>query len=187
MLDVTDISDEGLAPVLEKATELVDKGADRVLLRINTYGGSIFAGMDFILAMEAFKKQGVTIQCVVDSKAMSMGFVILQGLCDERLITKRSTLLSHNGSTSTRGTVEQVIEDAQFLAALNESMASVCAERLGMDLAAYKAKIADGAWTMAWQEAMDVNAVDDVVDPKELPPLYDLPEAEIDILKLLGL
>lgn len=187
MIEITDFGDAELAPVLEKATELVDKGDKTLLFRINSFGGSIFAGMDLILAIEDLKKRGVTVQCVVDFKAMSMGFVFLQSVCDERLMTKRSTLLTHNGSTSTRGTVEQIQEDAQLLAALNESMASTCADRLGMGLDEYKAKIAPGAWTMAWREALAVNAVDDIVDPADLPPLHRLAEAQLDLMQLLGL
>lgn len=187
MIEITDFDDAQLAPVLEKATELVDGGERTLLFRINSFGGSIFAGMDLILAVDGLKKRGVTIQCVVDFKAMSMGFVFLQSVCDERLMTKRSTLLTHNGSTSTRGTVEQITEDAVLLAALNESMASVCADRMGMDLDVYRAKIAGGAWTFAWREALAVNAIDDIVNPADLPPLHRLRPAEVDVLRLLGL
>ena len=174
MIEITDVNDAALGPVLDKVDSLVAAGEKTVMFRINSYGGNVAAGLDFIQAIEEFQKKGVKVICVVDTKAMSMGFAILQAVCNERLMTKRSVLLAHKASTQIKGNDVDVEEDLEFLRALDRSMAEVCAARLKISVEEYRAKISTKDWTMAWQEAKKIGAVDGIVAPKDLPPLYEL-------------
>jgi ATP-dependent protease ClpP protease subunit len=187
LINIGTVGDADLAPVLKKFDERVAAGDKEIFFRINSFGGSVFDGMDFIMHVEDAKRtSGVHVKCVSDVKSMSMGFAFLQSFCDERLMTKRSILLAHNSSSEARGTVEQIENQLRLSHAINESLATVCAARLKIPLADYKAKIAHGDWPMNWEEAIQVGAVDGTVDPAGLPPVYKLVATEDPISRLLG-
>jgi ATP-dependent protease ClpP protease subunit len=61
---------------------------------INSGGGSIYAGMQFINAMIAAQKRGVKFKCYVTGIAMSMAFQIYT-YCDQRYALPFSLLLWH--------------------------------------------------------------------------------------------
>jgi ATP-dependent protease ClpP protease subunit len=188
MIEIGAVTAEDLAPAKAKFDELVKAGDKTVLFRINSFGGSVFEGIDFLQYIENTKKtQGIHVQCVVDTKAMSMGFVFLQSFCDERLMTKRSVLLAHNSSTRLQGTAEEIEKALKFSRALDAALAEICAKRLHMSVAAYKKKIAHNDWTFGWEEALKVGAIDGTVDEDSLPALYPMePVAENPLRKLFG-
>jgi ATP-dependent protease ClpP protease subunit len=175
MIDVLDVASSDLAPAQKKFDELVAGGDKVVMFRINSFGGSVFEGMQFIQHVEDAKRaNGVHVMCVVDFKAMSMGFAFMQSFCDDRLMTKRSVLLAHNSSSGVKGNAIEQEEQLQISRALDAALAEVCAARLKMSVADYKAKIAFHAWTMAWEEAMAAGAVDNTIDQSMLPAPYKL-------------
>lgn len=190
LIEVSDIGGDELTPVLKKFDERVTAGDLEIMFRLDSYGGSIFAGLDFIQHVEdATRNKGILVTCVVDTKAYSMAFVILQsGACTSRLMTERSTLLAHNGRTTVKGTAVDIESEAKFLRALDESMASLVVKRMGtLSLSDYRYKVEGKDWTMASTEALEVNAVDDVVDPELLPDAFALDPVDDGFLKLLGL
>jgi ATP-dependent protease ClpP protease subunit len=170
VIEVVDFDEDSLDPILDE----VEAAEDLLYFKLNSFGGSIYGGLDLIQAVEEAKKRGVHVKCVVDQRAMSMAMVLLQAVCDERLMTKRSILLAHNGSMKTGGTHDDLLEDADHLAALNVAMAEIVADRLGMSIEAYRAKIDRRSWILTWREALEVNAIDGVVDPMDLPPVKKL-------------
>lgn len=158
--------DATLDAVKEDFERRVAEGQTHIDIRINSFGGSIIRGLDFIQALEDVKREHkVTVTCLVDSRAYSMGFVFLQSdVCDWRAMTKRSTLLAHNGSTKSQGNGNQLDEDTEFLKALDVAMAEIAGRRLKIGVAGYRKKIEKRAWTMAWSEALQVGAVDEVLE-----------------------
>lgn len=85
--------------VLQKANELmkstVKEGEDKVIdIVINSPGGSVYAGWQFISAMKAMQARGYTLRCTVTTMAASMAYQILSE-CDERYAFEFSTLLWH--------------------------------------------------------------------------------------------
>ena len=187
MIEISEIDDAPLAAVLAKVDELVAAGDRTIMFRINSYGGGVAAGYDFIQSIEEHQKRGVKVICVVDTKAMSMGFAFLQGFCDERLMTKRSILLAHRASTGLKGNVDKIAEELQYMLALDNALAEVCAGRLKISIAEYKAKVAHGDWTLSWEEAKKVGAIDGTVNPRDLPPVLELPASTILPFGLFGL
>ncbi len=171
-IDIGDVMPEPLAEAYMRFRQMAAAGVKNVTLRIDSPGGSIFAGNRFIKAMEDVKKtNGITVMCVVDGMAYSMGAVILESpLCDRRLATVRSTILFHNGSTGASGTAEDLKQATEFLEALNQSLALQISARLGMTLEAYRARIAHTNWVMACPEALLSNVIDATVSSTDIAP-----------------
>ena len=59
-----------------------------------------------------------------------MAVVMLESAaCDQRLALKHSFFLAHNGSTSVKGTVEEIQESKEILDVINEGMAQIVGSR----------------------------------------------------------
>lgn len=188
LIPVGDIDADTLPPIQKKFDELVAAGEKTILFRINSFGGAVFAGMDFIQHVEdAARAHGVKIQCVVDSRAMSMGAVFLETFCEERLMTRRSMLMFHGAATQARGKQDDIESAASEMRAMNDAIANACSARMSITADEYKAHVAHQDWFMAADEALRLGAVDGFVSPTELPAPYVLEAPEMDPLKkLLG-
>lgn len=186
LIEIGDISEALVVPVLKKFDERVEAGDKTINFRIDSFGGDIFLGMDFIQHVEdSARRNDLHVKCYVDKAAMSMGLVILESICDERFMTKRSVLLAHNGSAGARGTADEMGQQVEFLRALNVAMSEVVGSRLKIGVEAYRAKIAHGDWVFTWEEALAVGAVDAVVDPRDIPVAYVLDAPETNPFQLL--
>lgn len=136
-----------------------------IVLEINSSGGSI--GVGFLLS-KAIENSRVPVKCVVDGPvgAASMAFYILQS-CDVRVMTKRSTLMAHQAAIQTEMGGQQTAWDnvTRILRAIDHAMVEHMAVRMGMDVAAFEAKIEGGKeWWMNWEEASAVHAIDFATD-----------------------
>ena len=158
--------------VLGAIQQRVDEGEDVIPIQINSFGGSVFGGLDLMQGMDEHRKRGVTFICTVDSKAMSMGFVLLQGPCDVRQATPRSTLLAHNASLrETGGNANELLESVEILEALDDGMAEIVATRMGLSVEEYELILSTRAWTMSARMGLAENALDDLVDPLSTLPV----------------
>jgi ATP-dependent protease ClpP protease subunit len=189
VIDIKDFSKQDIGPIIEKFDELASAGTKSITFRINSYGGSIGAGHDLIQHIEDSKKSnGITTVCIVDLKAFSMGAAFLESnACDHRLMTKRSTLLFHGASTKVEGKADEIESTLNFLKALSHSLATMCADRLGMKIGDFEAKTLHQDWTLTWEEALKAKAVDGVIEVKDVPPPYVLKAPVKTLMQLLGL
>jgi ATP-dependent Clp protease protease subunit len=83
--------------ILIKANQLytlAEESKEPITIIINSPGGAVFAGLQFINAMELVKKRGVLLNCYVPGMAASMAFQILAH-CDNRYALPYSLLLWH--------------------------------------------------------------------------------------------
>lgn len=95
------------AEIISKANKLISfstnpKGPKVIDIVINSPGGSVFAGWQFITAMQIVKSRGYKIRCTVTSMAASMAFQIFSQ-CSERYAYKFSLLLWHPPAADLRG------------------------------------------------------------------------------------
>jgi len=86
---------------------------------IDSPGGSVFTGFQFVNAMEEVKGKGITLRCFVSGIAASMAFQILVH-CNERYALSRSFLLWHGVRTGVREPIT-----ASSAAALHADLASI--------------------------------------------------------------
>jgi ATP-dependent protease ClpP protease subunit len=180
MLDVTDIDDEHVGPLIKRMNELKSKGFKKLWLRINSDGGGVVAGWDLVQAIEGY---GSPVTCVVDTRAQSMGFYILQ-TCDKRLMTSRSFLMAHEPQTQVRGNANTLRDYADKLDAMHEGFINQCLTRMKVSREEFIAKTRDRVWNMGFAEAKKVNAIDGEISPKKLPRLMKI-EPPQNLLQLL--
>ena len=171
-IEIQDVDSVSLRPVYTQFDQAVRRGDRLVLFRINSFGGSVFAGLNLIdHVADAKKRYGIRTQCVVGTKAMSMGLAILESeMCDERYALPHSLFLAHNGSSSSEGTLEDLLESADILKAINWALAEMIGNRLRIGADGYRIMVERYAWTFGAFEALKVGAIDGIVDPRSVPP-----------------
>lgn len=153
--------------------------ADRVILEISTEGGEVTAGFDLVKAIEGSR---APVTCVVDYKAYSMGFFILQA-CAERVMTYRSSLMAHEVREQTVNEVTVYADRLQSLAdslrVLSRGFAEHCARRMKVSLPEYLSHVGGAKdWYMDWEQALAAHAVDRVVTaPREVYETYAHPKS----------
>lgn len=137
---------------------------DVVRFRLNSPGGSVEAGMNFVDAMRAAQRRGTKIECVVDGMAASMAAYILQA-CDVRLMTAQSQIMFHTVSVDeVEGGNQWHFERlAQELAAWNKRLAIFIAGRLKLSIEEYEARVYDRDYWVGFEEALKIGAVDGVL------------------------
>lgn len=82
--------------ILDKADNLLSKAEEHgdVSVLINSPGGGVMAGYQFIQAIKIAQERGSTVSCYVSGMAASMAFQILAH-CDKRYALRYSLLLWH--------------------------------------------------------------------------------------------
>ena len=146
-----------------------EAGAQALVIKIDTPGGEVEAGFKLINTMRSV---GIPTYCVVDDKAYSMGFAILQA-CTVRLATTHATLMIHaaalglfDGERRPTGPspVPPDADDARIIGvkAVSQVMAQHCAARMKVSLDEYLQRTS-GDWWMNGREALGYGALDHVM------------------------
>lgn len=141
--------------------------AKAIVIEINTDGGSVSDG--FLLA-RSIERSAVPVYCVADMKALSMGFYLLQS-CQKRFMTKRAVLMWHEPRMSSAppvGVTKGYENYAARMRAMTIAMVEHVGGRLKVKAVVAGAKIKDGGeWWIAWEEALEIGAVDGIVPNAE--------------------
>lgn len=181
MIDLTDIDDDTVKPIIEKLKQFKAQGRQDVWIRINSFGGSVDTGHQLMQVIEGY---GSPITCVSDTKSMSMGFYILQS-CDKRLMTKRSTLMAHQPSTQIQGNSQKLRDEAKYLDILMNGFVETCVEKMDITKEEFLEKTQGKIWYMGWEEALRYKAVDGTISPRALPSKLVEIEKKPNLLQLL--
>ncbi len=143
-----------------------EEGISDIVIRLDTPGGEVRAGMKMSKAMEASTSR---VTCVVDGMAASMGMYLLQS-CDVRIMTKQSMLMAHQPAIRSfrGGPSEDFGTIASYLSALNVALAEHIVARMNITSDELMAHIRGSQeWWFSWQDAVKYGAVDKVVDSIE--------------------
>jgi len=157
--DVNEKTTKAAIEFLKKADEAKPQ---RIMLEINTHGGSLDAGMELVRQIEETKAEVV---CVVDGNALSMGYFMLQS-CPVRAITARSVLMSHQVlfMQVAPGTIAELKKAANTLDVDSKAIAWQGQHRLKISMKEYLDRVNDKTWYFESDEAFGVGAVDCVVN-----------------------
>lgn len=123
--------------ILNQANELlmlIEANKDPVDIVLNSPGGAVFAGMQFINAMEAAKARGVVLKCHVVGMAASMAFQILAH-CSERYALPYSLLLWHPVRVGMMGVLTPALAEQLLgvMQLIEEDMVPKIQEELSID------------------------------------------------------
>jgi ATP-dependent protease ClpP protease subunit len=143
-----------------KKAELAHKISKVITIGINSPGGSVHMGLEFIEEMKILQAKGYKIKCYVRN-AYSMGFVILQ-FCNERIGAPTSTYMHHLTSVNGKRPDKRTKKNAKLFKALDffdNHMLEDIAKRLKMDPKKFFALIKEDNWWGA-KEALKANIID---------------------------
>jgi ATP-dependent protease ClpP protease subunit len=143
-----------------KKAELAHKISKVITMGINSPGGSVHMGLEFIGEMKTLQAKGYKIKCYVRN-AYSMGFVILQ-FCNERIGAPTSTYMHHLTSVNGKRPDKRTKKNAKLFKALDffdNHMLEDIAKRLKMDPKKFFALIKEDNWWGA-KEALKANIID---------------------------
>jgi len=123
-------------------------------LHIDTNGGDARAGVEFM----QFLLHRNDVRCVVDSRAHSMGFAILQA-CRVRYVRPDAILYQHELQVSVSGSLSNVRRFVSFADAIQTWVVSVQAARIGISPRELLDRVTDG-WLLNSSMAILHNCAD---------------------------
>lgn len=131
--------------VIKWSNQLNKLNSNPIYLYIDSPGGSVDAGLQFINTINYHKNQGKTINCIAKS-AYSMAFVIFQN-CSNRYVMSSTTLMQHQISLSgIRGPINNLINYLDMINKISYELDNMVSSRIKMDLTAYRNKISNDWW-----------------------------------------
>ncbi len=149
---------DGLMQKAQKAVlDFNEQSHEPIWLVINSGGGSVEAGLVLIDTMRSLESP---IYCLVESKAYSMGAIIL-AFCDKRYALDHATIMLHEASYGTAGEDPTNRSRLDFLARYLDGLHVEIAARLKMAPDKYRARIRDAWWLLA-SEAEKAGVIDAV-------------------------
>jgi len=144
--------------VVQQILELDSASHDPIFLRIDSTGGSVEAGLVLVDVMASIKSP---VYAVVESNAYSMAAIIAL-FCTKRFILPHGTVMFHEVSWGTMGEDPTIRTKVEFNARYIDNLHAEIAQRIGMPLRDYRARIRDGWWLLA-EESVQAGVMDAVV------------------------
>jgi ATP-dependent Clp protease protease subunit len=148
----------GMRAAQKSLLELDAQSNEPIWLRINSPGGSVGAGL---ILLDTMRSIDSPVHCVVESRAYSMGAIILT-FCEKRYALEHATIMLHEASWGTAGEDPSIRSEFDFVARYLDRLHAEIAKKLKMSMKDYRAKIRDAWWLMA-DEAKKAGVIDDIV------------------------
>lgn len=139
---------------------LLKQGEKSITIYIDSPGGSVFAGARIVQTVRDMKRArpSLKIRCFANMAA-SMAFVVLQAVCDERLVGEISTLMQHQSTFGVSGRDGEVQSRIGMISSFTAWMDSIQAERLGITIPELRSRTRD-EWWLVGAQAVRAKAAD---------------------------
>ncbi|MCC2521070.1 head maturation protease, ClpP-related [Vibrio coralliilyticus] len=147
-------------------------GDKDLMMRVQSYGGSVYEGLAMFNAIKAHK--GKTIG-VVDGLAASIATYMLMA-CDEIHMPENSTFMIHNPSIGAWGEEDEIESALTQVKNAKATVSSAYVERSGKPLEDVLSAMAQETWFTA-QEALGWGLIDKVIDPVDLTNCFNEKDA----------
>ena len=132
---------------------------DKINVRINSAGGSIFEGIAIYSAM---KNSRAEVNTIIDGLAASMGSVIALGGSKVKM-SNMARIMTHKASGFAGGSANNMRQTAALLESLEDTMAAIYASKTGLSKEDAKLKfLGDSDLWMTAQDALDAKLIDEV-------------------------
>lgn len=162
--------------------ELNAIGTPAIDLHINSEGGQVFDG---IAIYNAIRNHPAKVTAYVDSLAASAASFIVQG-ADERVMEPNARMMIHDAQGVVMGDASAARALADLLDDTSENIASIYAERSGVEATEWRAAMQKDGGAGTWygaQEAKDAGLIDRVAGEtveNPLPHKKDKPKNQIE-------
>ena len=155
-------------PIDDKMAELViaqiqyleDKGAEEIIMQINSPGGSVSSGLAIYDTMNYVNARIVTVGL---GMAASMGaFLLSAGSKGYRRATENTEVLIHQPLGGAQGQASDIIIAANHIKRTRDNLNRILSENTGKSLRVI-AKDTDRDYTMTAQQALEYGIIDEVI------------------------
>ena len=144
-----------------KYAEISNRGDKIIDMAINSGGGGVHLGLEFVEEMKSLKAKGYKFNCYVRN-AYSMGFIILQ-YCDKRIGSENSTYMHHLVQVGFQRP-ERTERNKKLFKALDffdKLVLDEISKRMGVDPEKFFEIYKDDKWWNA-KDALEANIIDEV-------------------------
>jgi len=138
----------------------------KIILYINSPGGSVFAGNHLVQYIKTLQSQNISVDCV-GQNFMSMGFVIMQS-CSKRYAMFDSIGMQHQMSLGMKGNLENFKTHFNLIERVNAMLIDMEIKKIGISKADYLENILSDWWSYGI-ENVENNIVDDLINVKCTP------------------
>lgn len=154
------IDDSMAELVIAQLQYLEDKGAEEIIMQINSPGGSVSAGLAIYDTMNFVKARIVTVGL---GMAASMGaFLLSAGSKGYRRATANTEVLIHQPLGGAQGQASDIIIAAKHIERTRENLNRILAENTGKPLRVIT-KDTDRDYTMTARQALEYGIIDEVI------------------------
>ena len=154
------IDDKMAELVIAQIQYLEDKGAEEIIMQINSPGGSVSAGLAIYDTMNYVKARIVTVGL---GMAASMGaFLLSAGSKGYRRATENTEVLIHQPLGGAQGQASDMIIAANHIKRTRDNLNRILSENTGKSLRVI-AKDTDRDYTMTAQQALEYGIIDEVI------------------------
>lgn len=166
---------------VEKWSKQMNKlSSNPIYIYIDSPGGSVDAGSQFINNMNWHIGQGKVINCIAKS-AYSMAFIILQN-CSNRYVMSSSTLMQHQMSLSgLKGSFNNLMNYLEMISSISNELDESVSKRLNMTIDDYRTKIKND-WWLTGTSAITQGVADSMVIVGCDQELYDIHTTTEDLV-----
>ena len=146
------------AKAVQKLLELT---SNDIYIYLSTPGGSVFAGLSVVQAMQTLQKAGKRIYTIGDFAA-SMGYIIHQ-YGTQRYVRSSGVLMQHQMSYGVHGNYQNVKSFHKFIGKVNSDLNQYQAQRCGVTPEQFESMTQHDMWLFG-SESVNLNVSDCVVD-----------------------
>ena len=138
----------------------------KIILYINSPGGSVFAGNHLVQYIKTLQLQNISIDCV-GQNFMSMAFVIMQS-CSKRYAMFDSIGMQHQMSLGMKGNIENFKNHFNLIERVNNMLIEMEISKIGISREAYLENILSDWWSYGFENVKN-NIVDEIINVRCTP------------------